>query len=107
MDDAILQKISARFKLLGSLPHLRVCHCLALESLSAAELVVKLGLRRAYLDRLLFSLNREELVHLGVDGRYRASRSVLRDLGDFVNPARGGAGMPEYPHPNCCWPHSA
>ncbi|MBN9417921.1 MAG: hypothetical protein J0I12_20910 [Candidatus Eremiobacteraeota bacterium] len=102
-----MQKMSARFKLLGSLPHLRVCHCLALESLSAAELVAKVGLRRAYLDRLLFSLVREDLVQLGTDGRYRASRSVLRDLGDFVNPARGNAGLSEYPRPSCCWPHSA
>lgn len=106
MDDFILQKMSARFKLLGSLPHLRVCHSLALENLSAAELVAKLGLRRAFLDRLLATLVREELVHLGVDGRYRASRSVLRDLGDFVNPARSGGAL-EYPRPSCCWPHSA
>jgi hypothetical protein len=106
MDDLMLQKLSARFKLLGSLPHLRVCRCVALESLTAAEMVGKLGLRRAYLDRLLASLVREDLVRVEADGRYRASRSVLRDLGDFVNPARS-VNAKEYPRPACCWPHSA
>lgn len=108
-DDLILQKLSNRFRLLGSLPHLRICHCLALETesgLSVEELADKLGLKKTAVDRLLIPLVREDLVHSDGAGRYRAARPVLRDLSDFVNPSRSG-GAPEYPRPACCWPHSA
>jgi len=105
-DDLILQKLSARFKLLGSLPHLRICHCLALECLTARELAGRLGIKLAALERLLAPLVAEDLVFSERDGRYGATRAVLRDLGDFLNPARA-SGQLEYPRPDCCWPHSA
>lgn len=105
-DDFHLQKLSNRFKLLGSLPHLRLCHHLGLETLSAEELAEKLGLKRSALERLLAPLLCEDLVHQDEQGRYRAARAVLRDLSDFVHPSPSG-GASEYPRPDCCWPHSA
>jgi len=98
--DLILQKFSARFKLLGSTPHLRICHQLAVEGALSAD---QLG---AKAQRLLAALLQEELVQLGADGRYRANLSVLRDLSEFVNPPQRVSSV-EYPRPECCWPHSA
>ncbi|MBX3168818.1 MAG: hypothetical protein KF760_15490 [Candidatus Eremiobacteraeota bacterium] len=88
-DDLILQKLSHRFKLLGPLP-----------------LAGKLGLKRTALDRLLAPLMREDMVQRDEESGYRSVRSVLLDLGEFVHPARAG-DSPEYPRPDCCWPHSA
>ena len=96
----ILQKFSARFKLLASPPHLRICHQLAVEGPLSAE---QLGTKA---QRLLAALLREELVQLGVDGRYRTNLSVLRDLNEFVNPPQRAPSL-EYPRPQCCWPNSA
>lgn len=98
--DLILQKFSARFKLLASPAHLRIFHQLAVQD----------GLPASQLDRksrrLLKQLEGEELVFLGQDQCYRLNRAVLRDLSDFVLPPAGRAAV-EYPRPTCCWPHSA
>ncbi len=95
-----MQKFSARFKLLGSIPHLLLCHRLAVEGPLSAK---QLG---AQARRLLAPLLQEDLVKIGTDGRYRANSSVIRDLSEFVNPPQRRPSL-EYPRPECCWPHSA
>lgn len=99
-EELILQKLSARFKLLGSTPHLRICHRLAVEGPLSAR---QLGPRA---QRALDALLREDLVLVDGDGCYRANLSVLRDLSEFVQPTRRETFL-EYPRPQCCWPHSA